>query len=480
MEEIAAQHNAQTISVSELSGALKRTIESNFEYVRVRGEISGCKVASSGHVYFDLKDDKALINAVCWKGVAAKLPAAPQNGMEVICTGRISTYAGRSNYQLIAEHIELSGAGALAALLEARKKQFIAEGLFSEARKRPLPTMPLCIGVVTSPTGAVIRDILHRLRDRFPVRVLLWGVLVQGKGADAQVADAINGFNQFDGISTPPPPDLLIIARGGGSMEDLWSFNEENVVRAASNSRIPLISAIGHETDLTLLDFVADKRAPTPTAAAEMAVPVRTELILQLDEYARRLKLQTFKQIKHQNERLENLVRNLSNPKRALELKIQRLDEWSERLQSALKQNITVKNQHLIKLQRNLDIRLLDGKLQNHQVRLDGCNEKAINSINSKLQQNIIKINNLSRMLESLSHQSVLSRGYAYLSDATSGALIISSKQAQHSSSIKAHLYDGVLDLSNNHSELPPVKTTIKNKKAKLNNDVLSQDIFDL
>jgi exodeoxyribonuclease VII large subunit len=473
MEEIGAQHNSQELSVSELSNALKRTIESNFEYVRVRGEISGCKVAASGHVYFDLKDDKSLINAVCWKGVAAKLPTAPQNGMEVVCTGRISTYAGRSNYQLIAEHIELSGAGALAALLEARKKQFIMEGLFDEKRKRPLPAMPLCIGVVTSPSGAVIRDILHRLRDRFPVRVLLWGVLVQGKGADAQVAAAINGFNQFDGIRTPPRPDLLIIARGGGSMEDLWSFNEEIVVRAASNSNIPLISAIGHETDFTLLDFVADRRAPTPTAAAEVAVPVKSELILRLDEQARRLKQQTFNQLKWKSEKLENLARNLGNPRRNLELKIQRLDEWSERLQGALKQNIIIKNQQLNKETKSLDIRLLTSKLQNHNDKLIRLHEKSTNLIHQKLEQNIIKINNLTRMLESMSHQSVLRRGYAYLSDNEGGNLITTIKQLKQTQSIKVHLYDGEMSLNHTQTNSTTKKTTDKSPKPKLNQDVL-------
>src|SRR6185295_17747103 len=280
-------HNRPALSVSELSQALKRMVESEFDHVRVRGEISGFKRHTSGHLYFALKDESAVIDAVCWKQMAPRLGLKPEDGMEVIATGRLTTYPGRSKYQIVVERMELAGAGALLKLLEERKAKLAAEGLFDAARKRPLPYLPAVIGVVTSPTGAVIRDILHRLDERFPRRVLVWPVAVQGEGAAEQVAAAIKGFNLMAEGGAVPRPDLIIVARGGGSLEDLWAFNEEIVVRAAAGSRIPLISAVGHETDTTLIDFASDKRAPTPTAAAEMAVPVLRdclETMLSLDQ----------------------------------------------------------------------------------------------------------------------------------------------------------------------------------------------------
>jgi exodeoxyribonuclease VII large subunit len=264
-----ALSNLPEFSVTELSAALKRAVEDQFAVVRVRGEISGLKFHSSGHVYFDLKDDKAVLNAVIWRTTTARLKVRPEAGMEVICTGKLSTYAGTSRYQIIVEQVEMAGLGALMALLEERKKRLAAEGLFDGARKRPLPFLPEIIGVITSPTGAVIRDIMHRLQARFPRRVLLWPVAVQGEKAAAEIAAAIAGFNAM----TANRPDLIIVARGGGSVEDLMAFNDEGVVRAAAASVIPLISAVGHETDTTLIDFAADVRAPTPTAAAEIAVP---------------------------------------------------------------------------------------------------------------------------------------------------------------------------------------------------------------
>src|SRR6201985_1701658 len=287
MSEAPAKPNMPEYSVSEIAGALKRTVEDQFPFVRVRGEISGLKFHSSGHVYFDLKDDKAVLNAVVWKQTARLLKLRPEAGLEVIATGRLTTYAGSSRYQIIVEQIELAGIGALMAMLEERKKKLAAEGLFDAARKKPLRFLPEVVGVITSPTGAVIRDIMHRLNDRFPRRVLLWPVAVQGEKAAAEVAAAISGFNAF-GSGRLPKPDVLIVARGGGSIEDLMAFNEEVVVRAAFASMIPLISAVGHETDTTLIDFVSDRRAPTPTAAAEMAVPVRSELLDQTLNLERR------------------------------------------------------------------------------------------------------------------------------------------------------------------------------------------------
>ncbi len=271
--------NAHEYSVTEVSLALKRTVEDQFGYVRIRGEISGCKRAASGHVYLALKDDKSVLDGVMWKGVAGKLNFRPEDGLEVLVAGKLTTYPGRSKYQIVIDKMEVAGEGALMALLEKRKKEMAAEGLFDPSRKLLIPYLPKVIGVVTSPTGSVIRDILHRLADRFPRHVLVWPVLVQGEGASKQIAEAIDGFNVLEEGGDIPRPDTLIVARGGGSLEDLWCFNEEDVIRAVSRSKIPLISAVGHETDTTLIDFVSDFRSPTPTAAAEKAVPVRDDLV---------------------------------------------------------------------------------------------------------------------------------------------------------------------------------------------------------
>ena len=284
-----SQTNAAEFTVSELSAHLRRTVEDAYGYVRVRGEVSGFKGPSpSGHVYFRLKDDKAVLESVIWKGVFGRMRIKPEEGLEVIASGKLTTFAGSSKYQIVIDALEPAGVGALMALLEERRRKLAAEGLFDEARKQLLPYLPEVIGVVTSPTGAVIRDILHRLADRFPRHVIVWPVKVQGDGSAEQVADAIRGFNALPESGKIRRPDLLIVARGGGSLEDLWSFNEEIVVRAAADSMIPLISAVGHETDFTLIDFAADRRAPTPTAAAEMAVPVRADLIAELMSKARR------------------------------------------------------------------------------------------------------------------------------------------------------------------------------------------------
>ena len=281
--------NAQAMSVSELSSALKRTVEDRFGHVRVRGEISGFKRAASGHIYFSLKDENARLDAVMWKGGAARLPFAPEDGLEVVATGKLTTYAGRSNYQIVVESLEVAGEGAMMLLFEKLKARLAAEGLFAPERKKAMPSLPRVIGVVTSPTGAVIRDILHRLADRFPSHVIVWPVLVQGEGAAAQIARAVNGFSAMPDGGSTPRPDLVIVARGGGSIEDLWAFNEEAVVRAVADCSIPIISAVGHETDTTLCDFAADLRAPTPTAAAEIAVPVRSELLQRLGQITLRM-----------------------------------------------------------------------------------------------------------------------------------------------------------------------------------------------
>ena len=331
LAEVTAGDNSPPLSVSELSGALKRTIEDAFGRVRVRGEISGFKRHASGHCYMTLKDENACIDAVIWRGNAAALAFAPEDGAEVIATGKLTIYAGRSKYQLVIDRLELAGEGALLALLEKRRKALAAEGLFDSQRKRPLPFLPAVIGVVTSPTGAVIRDILHRLEDRCPTRVIVWPVPVQGEGSATKIAAAIRGFATLE-----PRPDLLIVARGGGSIEDLWAFNEEEVVRAAAESPIPLISAVGHETDTTLIDHASDRRAPTPTAAAEMAVPVRSELIALLGELGHRSASCLARHAERSRERLDLTACRWPRPETLLAPRQQRLDEIGERLPRSL------------------------------------------------------------------------------------------------------------------------------------------------
>ncbi|HYD12517.1 MAG TPA: exodeoxyribonuclease VII large subunit [Allosphingosinicella sp.] len=324
--------NAPAFSVSELSAALKRTVEDGFAHVRVRGEISGFKRVGSGHCYFTLKDDAACIDAVIWRGTASALRFQPEDGIEVIATGRLTTYPARSRYQIVVERLELAGQGALMALLDRRRRALAAEGLFDEARKRALPFAPRRIGVVTSPTGAVIRDILHRLEDRFPTQVTLWPVPVQGEGAAEKVAAAIQGFNAL-----AEPPDLLIVARGGGSIEDLWAFNEEAVVRAVAGSAIPVISAVGHETDTTLCDYAADRRAPTPTAAAEMAVPVRAELLASVRELGARAERCARRSAERAGEQLQALLRHWPEREALLAPQQQKLDDLAERLPRGLR-----------------------------------------------------------------------------------------------------------------------------------------------
>ena len=327
--------NLPEYSVGEISRAIRQTLEEDFGHVRVRGEISNFKRHGSGHLYFSLKDEDALLDGCCWRNSAARLAVKPEDGLEVVCTGRITTYAGRSKYQIVVESMELAGEGALLKLLEERRRRLAAEGLFDESRKRRLPFLPEVIGVVTSPTGAVIRDILHRLRDRFPRRVLLWPVAVQGDGAAEQVAEALAGFNALPPDGPVPRPDLLIVARGGGSLEDLWAFNEEAVVRAIAASAIPVISAVGHETDTTLADFAADRRAPTPTAAAEMAVPVRADLIAALLDRERRLLAAATRHVSERRVRVEGLARGLPDPHGIIDAATQRLDDRAERLAQA-------------------------------------------------------------------------------------------------------------------------------------------------
>lgn len=380
--------NTPEFTVSELSHSLKRTVEDTYGHVRVRGEISGFRGAhSSGHCYFALKDESAKIEAVIWKGVHGRMRFKPQEGLEVIATGKLTTYPGSSKYQIVIEALEPAGIGALMALMEERKKKLAAEGLFDEARKQLLPWLPEVIGVVTSPTGAVIRDILHRLEDRFPRHVLVWPVKVQGEGSAEQVAAAIRGFNAIAPGGRIPRPDVLIVARGGGSLEDLWSFNEEIVVRAAAESMIPLISAVGHETDITLIDFVADKRAPTPTAAAEMAVPVRSDLFVEVADLARRTR--ACWQRGHENRRneLRAAARALPAAGDLLAIPRQRLDSAGSSLPRGLKANTHAHFRRFTTASSKLTLRVLHGQISQADHRLTVCGERLGLSARSLLRQ---------------------------------------------------------------------------------------------
>src|SRR6516162_9991050 len=350
-------------TVSELSAALRRTVEDNYGHVRVRGEISGYRGPhSSGHAYFALKDEGARIDAVVWGRTFGRMRIKPEEGLEVVATGRLTTYPGRSTYQIVIESLEPAGLGALMALLEQRKQKLAAEGLFDEARKQLLPFLPAVIGVVTSPTGAVIRDILHRLSDRFPRHVLVWPVRVQGEGAAEEIAAAIRGFNEL-GRGPIPRPDLLVVARGGGSIEDLWSFNEEIVVRAAADSLIPLISAVGHETDVTLIDSVADRRAPTPTAAAEMAVPVRIELLVEVDSLARRTFVCWQRGHESRRNELRAASRALPSAAELLAIPRQRFDTASGALPRGLKANTHAHFRRFAASSARLTLRVLRGQV---------------------------------------------------------------------------------------------------------------------
>jgi exodeoxyribonuclease VII large subunit len=378
--------NAPEFTVTELSSALRRTVEDAYGHVRVRGEITGFRGPhSSGHCYFALKDDGAKIEAVIWKSAHYRMRFKPQEGLEVIATGKLTTYPGSSKYQIVIEALEPAGIGALMALMEERKKKLAAEGLFDEARKQLLPWLPEVIGVVTSPTGAVIRDILHRLQDRFPRRVLVWPVKVQGDGSAEQVAAAIRGFNALPETGRIPRPDLLIVARGGGSLEDLWSFNEEIVVRAAADSMIPLISAVGHETDITLIDFAADKRAPTPTAAAEMAVPVRAELLIEVTALARRTMVCWQRGQESRRNELRAAVRALPAAGELLAIPRQRLDGASASLPRGLRANTHAHFRRFAATSARLTVRVLRGQVAQANHRLTACGERMTLSARSLL-----------------------------------------------------------------------------------------------
>jgi exodeoxyribonuclease VII large subunit len=412
MDQQAPISNVPEWSVSEISEALKRTVEDNFTHIRVRGELSGVKQATSGHLYADLKDDKAVLNIICWKYSMPRLMVTPAEGLEVICTGKLTTYPGRSNYQMIIEQMELAGEGALLRMLEQRKKQLAAEGLFDEARKKKLPFLPQRIGVVTSPTGSVIRDILHRLRERFPRHVMVWPAKVQGEGASDEITAGINGFNA---MPEHLRPDLIIVARGGGSLEDLMPFNEENVVRATAASLIPIISAVGHETDTTLIDYASDLRAPTPTGAAEIAVPRRDELLATVMDNEKRLLNAATRLVSTTKERLVLLSRNLRDPLQLLAQKQQNFDYIVQQFTTAFEKGLTARQTKLAQL--SASIRLPKDRVIQAQNQLSFASTTLQKAGQHLLKNQMIKIEGLSRMLESLSFERVLDRGYAAVFD---------------------------------------------------------------
>ncbi len=405
--------NLPEYSVSEIATAIKRTVEDRFPFVRIRGEVSNLKFHSSGHVYFDLKDDKACLNAVVWRPTAQRLRQKPEQGLEMICTGRLSTYPGSSRYQLIVEQVELAGLGALMAMLEARKKKLTEEGLFTAERKKPLPFLPGVIGVITSPTGAVIRDIMHRLSERFPRRVVLWPVAVQGERAAAEIAAAIAGFDAMQAGGTIPRPDVIIVARGGGSIEDLMAFNEESVVRAVAACTIPLISAVGHETDTTLIDFVSDRRAPTPTAAAEMAVPVRADLLQQVLGHEQRLERGFARGMTQKRQSLQSAARALPRADELFAQPRQRFDVAAERLGTALRQNLYVHRRAFGEVAALLRPKVLSDRLAVARERTKTVSARLERGHRSNLAQARKHLDGLARLLESISYRAMLERGYA-------------------------------------------------------------------
>jgi exodeoxyribonuclease VII large subunit len=442
--------NLPELTVSELSTALKRTIEEAYGYVRVRGELGKVSYHGNGHVYFDLKDDRACIAGVIWRSTALRIALRLEAGLEVVVTGRLTTYPGRSQYQIVVDTLEPAGIGALMALLEERKRKLTAEGLFDEARKQLLPFLPGIIGVVTSPSGAVIRDILHRLGDRFPRRVLVWPVKVQGEGSAAEIAAAIEGFNALperESAFLPQRPDLIIVARGGGSLEDLWSFNEEIVVRAAAASLIPLISAVGHETDVTLIDFAADRRAPTPTAAAEMAVPVRTELLLDIESLSRRALACWRRNQDARRAELRSASRALPKADEVLALPRQRLDHAAAGLDRALRTNAHVHHVNFSRIAGRLSGRLLRAHIERRRERYGSLSsrlraglaanlgihrsaiaqerqqllafgERARRAVRQLIAVRVSRAERGGELLAALSYRAVLARGFALVRDA--------------------------------------------------------------
>lgn len=456
MEDLFTQSpKAQDIpefSVSEISFEIKRFVETAFAKVRVKGEIFGAKRADSGHWYLSLKDENATLSAIVWRGVASNLTIKPEDGLEVVATGKITTFAGKSSYQMVIESMEVAGAGALLKLLEERKKAFAAEGLFDPIHKKPLPFLPKTIGVVTSASGAVIRDIIHRVRDRFPSHILLIPTPVQGEGAAEKIAQAIKDFNRLDEISNYSKPDVLIVARGGGSLEDLWPFNEECVIRAVFASQIPIISAVGHETDTMLIDYVADKRAPTPTGAAEFAVPVKSELQSNLNNLDARLKNGIIRYFTEKQNMLTGLARGIPNLSQILQEATQKFDDRIERLHNAFTNFI---------------------KTKSGQIEICGLKPFYIKNIVEKKSE---FLNNLSLRLSAVSVDAVLKRGFAWVKG-DKGQTIYNVAEAKQADNLEIRFVDGHLNTRNISNTM--LSNTKQPKKGNKNNEK-QISLFDL
>ncbi|MEO0809608.1 MAG: exodeoxyribonuclease VII large subunit [Pseudomonadota bacterium] len=489
--------NAAEFSVSELASAIKRTLEDGFGHVRLRGEISGYRGPhASGHCYFALKDERAKIDSVIWRGAFSKLKIKPEEGMEVIVQGRITTYPNSSKYQIVIDTLEPAGVGALMALLEERKKKYSAEGLFDDSRKRKFPFLPKVIGVVTSPTGAVIRDMMHGFNERCPAHVIVWPVRVQGENSAAEIAAAIHGFNQLDGSGLMPRPDILIVARGGGSLEDLWSFNEDIVVRAAADSIIPLIAAVGHETDWTLIDLVADARAPTPTKAAEWAVPKFSEIAAQTDELHMRLKTGVRRRFESARTNLRAAIRGLPRLQDLVALPRQRFDAAERHLVRSLLNNTQAHNIKLMTIAGRFRPALLLGRIEKDRTALTVLQRRSLHScrqsigiqrialagLTSRLSLEFIRarivrnderrtalaagldrafrqcmancrtsLNHNSKLLTSLGYQSVLGRGFAVVRDRSSGQAIKSKQRVADGARLEIEFRDGRIDATALH-----------------------------
>lgn len=450
--------NAPEYSVSEISGAMKRLIEGEFAHVRIKGEIGRVSRPASGHLYLDLKDDRAVLAGVVWKTIAARLTTPPEEGMEVVATGRLTTFAGQSKYQMIIEDIAPAGIGALMQMLEILKKKLTQEGIFDRDKKKALPYLPETIGVVTSPSGAVIRDILHRLSARFPRNVLVWPTLVQGERAAAEIAAAIKGFNEIAADAAFPKPDVLIVARGGGSLEDLWCFNDERVIRAVYDSEIPVISAVGHETDTTLIDYVADVRAPTPTAAAELAVPVRSDLLAGLAGLeARRLRAAE-RALARRRERLIDIARALPKPQEVFGLASQRFDLIAARLFAALKGHFTSQETRLMQRSAGLRPQILSRSLEEKGRRLEQTRAQLSSSFRRVFAQTREKLEAIDRLRETLSYKATLARGYSVIRD-HEDAILTDLKSAQK------HIAE--VEFADGRLRVEPISTPAKSAEKK-------------
>ncbi len=471
--------NTPEYTVSEISGEVKKTLEGSFGRIRVRGEVGRVFKARSGHLYYDIKDDRNVLACTTWKGQIAGLSVVPEEGLEVVVTGRLTAFGAQSKYNLNVDEVAVAGQGALMALLEKRKKQLESEGLFAPERKKPLPYLPQIIGVITSPSGAVIRDILHRLRDRFPRKVLIWPVAVQGSNCAPEVARAIEGFNKLTPGGALPRPDLIIVARGGGSIEDLWGFNEEVVARATAASDIPLISAVGHETDTTLIDFVSDRRAPTPTAAAELAVPVRMELLAWTGEQGARLSRAATDAVQRRAQRLRDLSRALPRADSLLDTPRQRLDQVSERLPNALIRGVQNRRVKLLdasahlrpstlrglvdtrrdrwrNLSSRLSLRPIHKELGTQGEKLRTLTERLNSAQITRLDRLRQQLDATDRLRETLSYKATLDRGYAVVR--AEGDVVTTSAQAREHSTLEIEFSDGKLSTSQSASSEPAPK----------------------